>query len=61
MTEQNLPPTKNVSLEEYLAPQKENTNAQVKITKLESQILQLKEEISKLKSKRAYSGGVKID
>jgi len=68
MTKQNLPPTKNVPLENYLLLQKENTELksentklQTKITKLESQIFQLEKEISKLKSKRPHSGGIRID
>lgn len=68
MTKQNLPPTKNVPLENYLLLQKENTELksentklQTKITKLESQIFKLEKEMGELKSKRLHSSGVRID
>ena len=59
--ENDLPPTKDISLESYLKLKNENSELQKKIMELESVVVQLKNEIRKLKSKRPHSGGIRID
>ena len=57
----NLPLTKNISPENYFKLKTINSEFQKRVSELESIVIKLENEISKLKSKRPHGGGVRID
>ena len=57
----NLPLTKNISPEDYFKLKTVNSKLQKRVSEIESVVIKLENEISKLKSKRSHGGRVRID